>query len=276
MRNDLLEELEKSPEHLQCVVIVGLPGTGKSLLLRDAARFAVEKGRRVHLLQWDVVRICWDTPDVLARFPEVDGVTHAGIRYASGLWVRTAVADWFRKCAAEGDLLIVEAPIVGHRFAELAKKLNDELEEYIAGQKTRFVVVAPTVPLQSALRQRRALEGDARQHELEKHNASVAVLDMQIAAIERVAPTLGISPQSPGAYDPDLFVSVMRTILKHRNVMVLRPDKIINTCGSVYDLEQGIVRIQATPQDVADTIARAVILTPDRLSQEVELGWAVT
>ena len=52
---------------------------------------AHEKGRTVHLLQWDVTRASFEMPEVLARYPEIDGVSHAMIRKAMGLWARDGV-----------------------------------------------------------------------------------------------------------------------------------------------------------------------------------------
>src|SRR5919201_3102249 len=38
------------------VFFAGLPGTGKSFLVHQLTHLAVARGRRVHLLQWDVAR----------------------------------------------------------------------------------------------------------------------------------------------------------------------------------------------------------------------------
>lgn len=38
------------------IFFAGLPGTGKSLLIHQLAHLAHARGRRVHLLQWDVAR----------------------------------------------------------------------------------------------------------------------------------------------------------------------------------------------------------------------------
>jgi len=198
MNQNLFEGLGAELQSRRCVVVVGLPGTGKSLLVREAARLAKTNGRAVRLLQWDVARTAWDTPEVLARFPEVDGVTHAGIRKALGLWVRKAMLDWFQTHAAAGELLLVEAPIIGGRFAELAKRGDDSLESHLAGPESLFVVVAPTTELQAELRRRRAQEMGSTRNALEQHNASVVVLDGLMAAVEQIAPQLGQTPRFPG------------------------------------------------------------------------------
>ena len=69
-------------------------GVGKSLLVQQLALMAQAEGRHVHLLQWDVTRAAFERPEILARFPEVDGVTHAAIRQGVGTWARRAVHAW--------------------------------------------------------------------------------------------------------------------------------------------------------------------------------------
>src|SRR6266481_5104522 len=76
------------------VFFAGLPGTGKSLLVHQLVHLATGVGRRVHLLQWDVARPVFEASPAGRRYPLADGVTHAVIRKAAGLWVRHAIARW--------------------------------------------------------------------------------------------------------------------------------------------------------------------------------------
>jgi hypothetical protein len=267
-------ELEHELPAARCIVVVGLPGTGKSFWVRRMAGFAVASERPVHLLQWDIARLAWDTPEILALYPEVNGITHAAIRGALGIWVREALATWFRSHATDNDLLIVEAPVIGGRFSELAKRTHDALEPHLMDRQTLFVIVAPTVELQRSLRRRRADEAATRADALERHNASLGVLDVQLAAVEEVARHWGRPPNVAGAYDPELYVGVMREVLRHRNVLVLCPDSLAQGCGSVYDFGPEIVRIAATASEVEKSIAAAAGEL-ERLRREVELGWAL-
>lgn len=267
----VFDEVERALPGKRCLVVVGLPGTGKSFLVRDMARMAAASGRSVHLLQWDVARLAWERPDILERFPEIDGVTHAAIRGALGIWVRTTVAAWFRRHSAGNDLLLVEAPIIGGRFADLAKRIDDGLEARLAGLETSFVVVAPSRQLQRRLRQRRARQAGAEQHELERYDASMAVLDLQLAAVERAATLLGIASKSSG-YDPALYIGVMQAVLEHRHVLIVRPKSLIDTRGSVYEFGHTVARIEATPEEVADTL-RAAERNLEELCKEIDFGW---
>jgi hypothetical protein len=271
---DPFAELEGGLAAARCIVVVGLPGMGKSFWVRRMAMVAAASDRPVHVLQWDIARLAWDTPEILAQFPEVDGITHAAIRGALGIWVRGAVATWFGSHAARNDVLIVEAPVIGARFSELAKRADDVLEPHLADPQTLFVIVAPTIELQRDLRRRRAEEAAGHADALERHNASLGVLDVQLAAVEHVARRWGRPPSIPGVYDPELYVFVMRKVLRHRNVRVLRPDSLVQGCGSVYDLRPEVVRIGATADDVRASIAEAA-RDMDKLHREVEFGWAL-
>ena len=73
------------------VFFAGLPGTGKSLLVHQLAHLALGAGRSVHLLQWDVARPVFEASPAGRPYPLTDGVTHAVIRKAAGLWVRQAL-----------------------------------------------------------------------------------------------------------------------------------------------------------------------------------------
>ena len=48
------------------VFLAGLPGTGKSLLLKQLVLIAQQAGRTVDTLQWDVTRLPFETADILA------------------------------------------------------------------------------------------------------------------------------------------------------------------------------------------------------------------
>lgn len=267
-------ELEGELVAARCVVVVGLPGMGKSFWVRRMAAAAAAGGRPVHLLQWDIARLAWDTPEILERFPEVNGITHAAIRGALGMWVRGALARWFQSHAAGRDLLIVEAPVIGGRFSELAKRADDPAETHLVDPRTLCVIVAPTTQLQGELRRRRAEESLTRADALERHNASLAVLDVQLAAVEHVAQLWGHTPSAPGTYDPELYVLVMREVLRHRHVRVMRPAALVHAGGSVYDFPPEVLRIQASAEEVrASTAAAARQL--DKLRAEVDFGWAL-
>jgi len=106
------------------VFFAGLPGTGKSLLVHQLAHLALGAGRSVHLLQWDIARPVFEASPAGRRYPLTDGVTHAVIRKAAGLWVRQAVIAWSERHPGPEHVLIGETPFIGGRFIELAQLAN--------------------------------------------------------------------------------------------------------------------------------------------------------
>src|SRR5688500_10788549 len=102
----IFEALDAAASERRCVFLAGLPGVGKSLLLQQLTILAAERGRLVHRLQWDVARGAFEPPEILRRYPEVDGGSHPAIRRAVGLWARDAVARWNRANADQRHLLL--------------------------------------------------------------------------------------------------------------------------------------------------------------------------
>src|SRR5213594_453913 len=126
------------------VFVAGLPGTGKSLLVHQLVHVASGAGRRIHLLQWDVARPVFEAAPAGRRYPLADGVTHAVIRQAAGLWVRHAVAGWSERHRGPEPLLVGETPFVGNRFVELAQRADDAAENLLADPACRFAIAVPS------------------------------------------------------------------------------------------------------------------------------------
>lgn len=271
----LSEPLRDELARTRCVTIVGLPGMGKSLCVRELASLSARHAQQPHLLQWDLARLAWDTPSILARYPEIDGVTHAVIRKAAGLWVRDAVQRWFER-HGPGHQLLIEAPLVGGRFSQLAAQHPDAVESLLSGESSAFLVMLPTLELQQQLRQRRSQQLQPGGHALEQHNASVAVLDLQMQVLAAAAARLGLPPMNASHYNPTLYESVMRAVLRHRRVRWLRQSELVDASGSVYDLPSQIRRIEPDAGEVARTIAAASSLDPAVLRTEIDHDWALT
>jgi hypothetical protein len=254
--------------------VVGLPGTGKSLLVRELAAAAAQAHRKSTVLQWDVCRESWERhPRSRSRYPEVDGVTHEGVRVAMGSWVRAAVSAWFDEHVGDDALLIVEAPHIGGRFSELAHVQNDEAEPRLSGPQTAFVVVAPEKDLQLALKRQRAADMDATSAGgYEQNNASPDLLDELTRSLRGPAGELGIEAREGQGYDPDLYAELMRRVLRHRHTTVVRPDTLIQVSGSVYDLAEASERLWADEREVEASLGVADAMDELELRARVE-GW---
>ncbi|BCW05819.1 hypothetical protein [Arthrobacter sp. NtRootA1] len=266
-----LKELWTKLEVLRCVVVVGLPGTGKSLLVREIAAAAAAAGRNSSLLQWDVSRESWDShPTASALFPEIDGVTHSGIRLAMGSWVRTTVGKWFSNHAGLEQLLIVEAPHIGGRFSELSHIVDDQAEQPLAGAETLFVLVAPTKELQLTLKRQRAADMEAGQGTYESNNASPDLLDELTNSLRGPAGELGITGSTSTGYDPGLYAGLMQHVLRHRHVLLVQPDELMEVTGSVYSLGNSSERLWATEEEVSASLDPVASLSPDELLQRTD------
>jgi hypothetical protein len=232
---------------LRMVFFAGLPGTGKSLLLHQLTHLAAARGRRVTLLQWDVARPAFEASPAGRRYPVAGGVTHPVIRAAAGLWVRRAVAAWHHGHQGADHLLIGETPLVGHRFVELARRLDDPAEPLLAAPGCRFVIAVPSVEVRRFLEGERERRAARPLHPREREDAPPGVLRDLWRDLARVAGHLGVAPR-PGAdagaagpealppYDPDLYRRVYEAVLRHRQVEVVSLDVILPTRAlSVYD-----------------------------------------
>ena len=236
------------------VLFTGLPGVGKSLLLKQLALMAQAKNREVHLLQWDVTRAAFETDDVLARYPEIDGVTHAAIRKAVGLWARQGVYDWHTR-HPEQALLVGEAPLVGNRLVELVQRQDDEAETLLASEATLFLTPVPSRQVREKIEEARALTIREPQHEREAADAPPNVLQGLWLELRRTAVKLGFSLDEEADYEPEVYARVYEHLLRHRHSQTLLIDEVLNTKGSVYDFTAQS-ELAATPNEVERNLQR--------------------
>jgi hypothetical protein len=196
----LFRRLHQAAVASRCVFFAGLPGVGKSLLLQQLALIAGQRGRSVHLLQWDVARGPFETPELLARYPETDGVTHPAIRKAVGLWARGAVDRWDRRAADPRHLLVGEVPLIGNRLIELVQPRSDDVEALLAGAGTVFFIPVPSREVRRAIEAARAREMTSPSHERERANAIPSLVQALWEEVAAVARELALAPthQEPG------------------------------------------------------------------------------
>jgi len=268
----LFEQLERLVS-CQMVFFAGLPGTGKSLLAHQLAHLAAARHRHLSLLQWDVARPRFEASPSGRRYPLVDGVTHAAIRKAAGLWIRHALADWSARHPGPEHLLVGETPFVGSRFIELARPAADGAEPLLAAPACRFVIAVPSPEVRRFLENERERRAEHPLHPREREDAPPSVLRDLWRQLAEVAGRLGLA--SPSAYDPVVYRQVYERILRHRHVDVLALDVILPTDTlSVYDFAVAPVDLVPTEADTERFIRDVERRYPDVkvLEREVE-GW---
>lgn len=252
----LYRAFEQAVARRKMVFFAGLPGAGKSLLLQQMALMAEQAGRPVHLLQWDVTRAVFETAENLARYPEIDGVTHSAIRKAVGVWARTAVYQWHTRHARQSDLLLGEVPLIGNRLIELVQKVDDAAEPVLAGAETLFFVPVPSRRVRQVIEQARERSIAAPRHEKETKDAQPNVLRALWLEVAQVGRQLGLAGESDlQVYHPDVYAAVYRHLLQHRTCETLFVDEVLRPAGSAYDLSVSGGELVASPAEVAAVMA---------------------
>jgi hypothetical protein len=214
----------------RCAVICGVPGMGKSLLLREQASIAAGLGRTVHRLQWDVARQPFDCPGILARYPQIEGSTHPVIRRAAGLWVRRALARWWQAHPDPAHLLLIEAPLVGGRFSELARQEGDAAEVCLSAPATVFLVPVPSREVRAAIEAARLRDSAAPPHARDAASAIPQLVDALWQEVVAAARALAL-PGAAGChgYSPELYAALHRELLRHRHVQEVPVTEVLTS-----------------------------------------------
>jgi hypothetical protein len=262
--------LSEAVRNCKAIVFAGLPGVGKTLLLQQTALLSHAAGRPLHLLQWDIARQGFETPAILARYPEVEGSTHAAIRRAAGFWVRGAVANWAAAHAGDEALLLGEAPFVGNRLVELARRETDAAEAFLAARTTEFIIPAPTLAVRRAIEASRQREIEQPRHAREAANAPPNVLTLLMRELRAAGAALGVpGVRSEGGYDPDVYTAVYARLLEHRHARALTIDECWPVAASPYELDMGATELQPSPTEVQTAIEQAEALGMAQLEDDV-------
>ena len=272
----LADQLRRLAER-RIVFFAGLPGTGKSLLTHQLAHLAADAGRTVHLLQWDVARPVFEASPAGGRYPMIDGVTHAIIRKAAGLWVRDAIVAWNEQYPGREDLFIGETPFVGGRFIELARRLDDGAETLLTAPSCRFVIAVPSREVRRHLEAVRERRSANPLHPREREDAPPAVLRAIWRNLAEVGRRLGLAV-SGDDYDPGVYRQIFEAVLQHRNAEIIPLDVILPTeTLSVYDFAVDLPNLIPTGEDT-----RAFIESVERryvdatvLEREIDRWWEV-
>jgi len=219
-------------------------------------------GRQVHQLQWDVTRMAFETDSVMARYPEIDGVTHAVIRKAVGLWARSGIEEWYSQYSGSDQILIGEVPLVGNRLVELVQKQDDTVEAVLASPQATFAIPVPSVEIRNLIEAARAKSIANPQHAREEKDAQPNVLR-----------------DAQPIYDPDVYSSAYSSLLIHRHTEIIPLDQRLDTTNhSVYNIDFEPRELAPSQADAEAFVTQVEQAYPDldQLQREIDLWYAVT
>jgi hypothetical protein len=247
------------------VFFAGLPGTGKSLLIRELAHLAHAGGRRLHLLQWDVARPPFEAAGAGRRYPQTAGVTHGVIRLAVGRWARAALVAWHARHRGPEHLLIGETPFIGHRLVDLARPRPDAAEPLLTSPGATFVIPVPSRELRAHLEAERERRAHQPVHPREREDAPPPVLQALWRDLAG-----GDVP-----YDPVVYQRAYERLLRHRRAEALPLHTRLPTGDvSAYDLRVPAADLVPTPAEVAHAIADVEASHPDPADVQRAIdGW---
>lgn len=272
--SDLYREIHRLAVERRLVFMAGLPGVGKSLLIQQLALVAHAAGRRIHLLRYNDARQPFETEDILARFPELDGVTDPIIRKGVGVWAREAVVKWAQANPDPRALLIGELPLIGGRLIELVDQVDDAAEPLLAGVDAEFVVPIPSWQVRAVIEKTRESTVAEPRNKFEKLDAPPNVMRLLWEEVNRVARETGLTkarPESP--YNPYIYGGVYEMLLRHRPTTTLMINEILRPTQSVYALDFDVVRMQPTPEEAAVIIDRVEAAYPPGARSQIDEEW---
>lgn len=241
------------------VFVAGLPSSGKSLMLQQLAILADQQGRALHTMQWDAVRRSFETDLWLRAYPEVDDLTHPGIRKAVGLWVRTAIANWISEHRADTDILIAELPVVGGRLSELLQPMDDPAEAALSSSDVHFFVPVPTDDMRKVITGYRAQTFANPRNEQETKDAPIHIVEADWYAARQLHNRwqgIANDDTKDHLYSADIYRHVFERLLRFRNADILSVDRSFETQGSAYDRDAAVTELKASAAEVEATFAQ--------------------
>jgi len=219
--------LDALAEECKIVVFSGLPGVGKSLYVKAFQSLAKNKDKDLSLIQWDVARKAFETEKILSKFPMGDGTVHNGLKLIAGKWLLDEVELWIESHHDDDQLLLIEAPLVGHRFIELVQEnSSEELEDYLRCEEVQIVMPIPTIEVRSLIEEarRQQLSDDAKVWSGAKPSVMLMLWKMTCGIANEFGRSIDMDGQPP--YDPEIYEFVFSEILKHRNFVPLLIDEV--------------------------------------------------
>jgi len=209
------------------VIFSGLPGVGKSLYIQAFQNIIKTLGRKIDVIQWDVARKSFETENIAQYFPMGNGTVHDGVKIMAGLWLKDTLKNWIQENKDNDNVLLIEAPLVGHRFAELVHKVDDQnIEQFLASKKSIVIMPIPTKQVREKieLERRRQVSEDAKVWSGAKPSVMLMLWKMTCGIANKFGKEIDMSGQPE--YSPEVYEFVFAEILKRRNFKPLIIDEI--------------------------------------------------
>lgn len=220
------QTLSEIAKNSRIVIFSGLPGIGKSLYINDFHSIAESLNKSVTVVQWDKARKGFELPEILERFPLGDGTIHNGTKLLAGKFLLMTIKNWV-SIAQQNDILLIEAPLVGHRFIELVEKSEDQqLENHLSNENCKVIVPIPSEDVRKKIEEERAKQID--------DNAKVwigakpSVMKMLWKMVYNIAIELGLdrAKDNDPAYDPKVVEYVFSKVCRHRHFIPLHINEV--------------------------------------------------
>ena len=223
----VFKQLDELAANKQIVIFSGLPGVGKSLYVREFHLIAKSHGREIDCVQWDVARKSFETEAIMEKFPIVDGTVHSCFKLIAGRWLMDEVSLWIDEHWESDRILLIEAPLVGHRFIELIQPSKDkELEKYLTSDKLVVVMPIPSSEVRAKIEAERIrqVKEDAKVWSGAKPSVMLMLWKMTCGIANEFGKEIDLSVQPP--YDSSIYEFVFSKILRHRNFIPLFIDEV--------------------------------------------------
>jgi len=220
------QTIEKAVNTAKAVVFSGLPGVGKSLYINQFQVIAKAKGKNVTVIQWDIARKSFETKEIAKHYPIENDEVHNGVKLSAGAWLLETIKNWLTQFQKE-DLLLIEAPLVGHRFIELAKiQADDALEHFLKSEEFQMLIPIPSKKVRAKIEadRIRQVSEDAKTWMGAKPSVMLLLWKMICVIANEFGKNISMEGQPP--YDPKIYEFVFRKILQHRHFTPLNIDEI--------------------------------------------------
>lgn len=241
------------------IVFSGLPGVGKSLYINSFQAIAHNRGKDIDIIQWDVARKAFETEYISQHYPMGEGTVHNGLKMIAGLWLIDTVKQWLDFNKNSENILLIEAPLVGHRFVELVQKQNDqEIENILSSERCKIVIPIPSKKVREEIEaeRNRQVSEDTKVWSGAKPSVMLMLWKLTCGIANEFGKNIDLSEQPP--YDPEVYHFVFSKILKHRNVVALHIDEIFDIPESDEDSLHRLKSIKAD-SDAADIYGKKII-----------------